>query len=188
MKKLAFTLLASFILISCSNSERDHRDQAAADTTSPQLDTTNKAQTYTADVNLNGDEKVFLLNSSISVHRIVELTHLASQKANDRNLRGQAKLLETGNRKMLDDLKAIANGKGIQLTNDEPKEIKILNEMPKNLFDKEYIKLILLEHANLIQELEKGSKLTNTNMKNFAVNSLPTVNKNNSDLAKILVN
>lgn len=107
MKRIIFILLTSAALAACTNSNREHRDNASTDSTLPLLDTTNKAQTYTADVNLNGDEKVFLLNVSLTTQRITEFTHLASQRATDLNLRKQAKKIESEYSKMLTDLQAL---------------------------------------------------------------------------------
>ncbi len=187
MKKIIFILITTVVFSACTNSNREHRDNASTDSTLPLLDTTNKAQTYTADVNLNGDEKVFLLNSSLTAQRIVEFTHLASQRATDLNLRKQAKNIESEYGKMLTDLQAIAKGKGIELSTNQPaEELQTLQNEPSANFDQLYVQLILKAHANLIQQLNMGEKLPNQAIKNFSSNSLIVANKNNSDFAKIL--
>lgn len=186
MKKLTAIFLAILATTACTNSERTHRDDAAVDTTLPLVDTTDKAQVYTADVNLNGDEKVFLLNASLSAQRIREFSHLASQQATNLDLRSQAKKFTHQYSTMLTHLKAIAKGKGILLTNEIAGELEILKKEQGANFDKLYVNLILVEHANLIQQLDNGIKLANEDIKNLATNGLTIVNRNNSDIAKIL--
>lgn len=187
MRKLAFILVASLAFTACNDTEkRDHRDNAATDSTLPLLDTTNKAQAYTADVNLNGDEKVFLLNTSLSAQRLYEFAHLAGQRAKDTGLRNQAKKMENQYSKMHSDLQAIAKGKGLLLTVNEISELKTLKEMSAADFDTKYTELILLEHANLVKQLDNGLTLPNADLKNFATNALPIANDNNSNIAKIL--
>ena len=187
MKKLTAILIAILATTACTNSERAHRDVAAVDTTLPLLDTTNKAQVYTADVNLNGDEKVFLLNASLSAKRIIEFSHLASQRAKNTNLRNQATKFAHQYNTMLTHLESLAKGKGILLsTNETIGELEVLKKEQGANFDKLYLDLILVEHANLIQQLDNGSKLVNEDIKNFATNGLTIVNRNNSDIAKIL--
>ena len=120
MKKLTYILITSLALSACSNSERESRDIAAEDTTLQLLDTTNKAQVYTADVDLNGNEKVFLLNTALSFQRLTTFTHLAMQRTTDQKLNAEAKQMETAYSKMLTDLQSIAKGKGILLTMNKP--------------------------------------------------------------------
>ncbi len=186
MRKLAFILIASLAFTACTNSEREHRDNAAADSTLPLLDTTNKAQTYTADVDLNGDEKVFLLNASLSAQRMHEFSHLGGQKAADKNLRTQAKKMEEEYSEMHSNLQAIAKGKGLLLTNNEIPELAVLKGLSGIAFDRKFNEFILMEHANLVEQLNVGLTLPNADIKNFATNSLPLVNENNSNMAKIL--
>ena len=187
MNKLTYILLLSLVLTACTNSERDHRDNAAVDTTLPLMDTTNKAQVYTADVNLSGDEKVFLLNTSLITKRLNEFAHLAAQSAKNSALRNQADKFEKQYGEMLTNLEAIAKGKGVLISNNETTaELSVLKKEQDANFDKTYTQLILVEHANLIQQLENGSKLENVAIKNFANNAITIVNLNNSDIAKIL--
>ena len=186
MRKLAFILMASLAVTACTISERTDRDRTAADSTLPLLDTTNKAQAYTADVDLTGDEKVFLLNASLSAQRMHEFSHLGGQKAADKDLRAQAKKMEEEYSKIHSDLQAIAKGKGLLLTNNEIPELAVLKGLSSIAFDRKFTEFILMEHANLVEQLNSGFNLKNSAIKNFATNSLPLVNENNSNMAKIL--
>lgn len=187
MKKLTYILIASLALGACTNSERTDRDTAATDTTLPLADTTNKAQVYTADVDLSGDEKVFLLNSSLSANRIIAFANLAKQRAKNTELRNQATKLSHQYNTMLMHLEVIAKGKGVLLSpNEKIGELEVLKKEQDAGFDKLYSNLILVEHTNLIQQLDKGSKVANEDIRNFATNGLTIVNRNNSDIAKIL--
>lgn len=187
MKRLTYILITVLAVTACTNSERTKRDAAAADTTLPLVDTTNKAQVYTADVDLNGDEKVFLLNSSLSAQRMIAFANLANQRAKNVDLRNQATKLAHQYNTMLIHLESLAKGKGILLnTTDAIGELAVLKKEQGASFDKLYANLILVEHTNLIQQLYNGSKVANEDIRNFASNGLTIVNRNNSDLAKIL--
>ena len=186
MKKLILILIGSIAISACTNSERIDRDQAAADSTLPLLDTTNKAQVYTADVDLTGDEKVFLLNASLSAQRLHEFSHLGGQKAADKDLRAQAKKMEADYSKMHSDLQAIAKGKGLLLTNNEIKELNVLKGLSGIAFDRKFNEFILMEQATMIDQLNNGLGLANSAIKNFATNSLLLANDNNNSMAKIL--
>ena len=187
MRKLAFILVASLAFTACNDTEkRDHRDNAATDSTLPLLDTTNKAQAYTADVNLNGDEKVFLLNASLSLQRLAEFAHLASNSAADASLRNQATKMDKEYSKMLKDLQAIAKGKGLMLTKNDISELGVLKTQEQTAFETKYSELILQEHANLTKQLDNGTKVANADIKNFANNALTIVDQNNRNIAKAL--
>ena len=186
MKKLILILIGSIAIGACTNSERIARDQAAADSTISLLDTTNKAQVYTADVDLTGDEKVFLLNASLSAQRLHEFSHLGSQRAADKLVRAQAAKMEGEYGKMHSDLQAIAKGKGLLLTNNEIKELEVLKGLSGIPFDRKFNEFILMEHITMINQLNSGVNLSNSAIKNFAANSLPLANENNNSMAKIL--
>jgi putative membrane protein len=187
MKRLAYIMITVLAVSACTNSERTDRDTAATDTTLPLADTTNKAQVYTADVDLSGDEKVFLLNSSLSAQRMIAFANLAKQRAKNTDLRNQATKLAHQYNTMLMHLELMAKGKGISLnTAEKIGELEVLKKEQDASFDKLYTNLILVEHTNLIQQLDKGSKVANEDIRNFATNGLAIVNRNNSDIAKIL--
>lgn len=187
MKRLAYMLITVLAVTACTNSERTDRDVAATDTALPLADTTNKAQVYTADVDLNGDEKVFLLNSALSAQRMIAFANLAKQRVQNTDLRNQATKLAHQYNTMLMHLELMAKGKGILLSTTETiGEVEVLKKEQGANFDKLYANLILVEHANLIQQLGNGSKVTNEDIRNFANNGLTIVNRNNSDIAKIL--
>lgn len=187
MKRLSYILLSVLALTACTNSERADRAVAATDTVLPIADTTNKAQVYTADVGLTGNEKAFLLNAALSAKRINAFAHLATQQAKSTDLRNQAAKFAHQYNTMLIHLETLATGKGISLGNTEKiAELAVLKKEQGDQFDQLYTKLVLAEHANLIQQLNNGSKVANNEIKTFASSGLNIVNRNNSDMAKLL--
>lgn len=187
MKKLTSILLLSLAFLACTNTDdREHRDNAAGDTTLPSMSTTNKAQIYTADVNLNGDEKVFLLNAHLSLQRLSEFAHLGSNRAISQGAKDQSVKMHKQYSKMLGDLEEIAKGKGLILSSNEITELPILRGQAKTVFMTKYVELLLKEHANLTTQLDNGTRLANANIKNFSNNALTVVDQNSRNIATAL--
>lgn len=187
MRKLIAILIAILATTACTNSESVPKDNTAVDTILPSVDTSNKAKTYAPETNLSNDENAFLLNSALSAKRIIALAHLATQRSKNTNLRNQATKLAHQYNTMLMHLESLAQNKGDLLNTAETvDELKVLKKEQDVNFDKLYAKVILAEHAKLIQQLENGTKVPNQAIKNFATNGLVIVNGNNRDIAKLL--
>ena len=112
----------------------------------------------------------------------VQLGKLAQEKSSNAKVKDFASKMVTDHSKANDELKALAQSKGITLTgtlNDEhQKHIKDLNEKTGADFDKAYMKLMVDDHKDDIDKFQKCSKDSkDADVKAFATKTIPVLQK-----------
>lgn len=120
---------------------------------------------------------VELANASMTE---VELSKLAQTKAVNARLKSFADMMVTDHAAAGDKLKTLATAKSIalpdKLSDASQEKLKELNKKTGNDFDKAYMNDMLEGHKNAAEKLQKGSTdLQDTELKNFASTTLPTV-------------
>lgn len=120
----------------------------------------------------------------------VELSKVAQTKAVNPRLKSFADMMVRDHTAANDKLKGIAAAKNItlpaNLSDDSQKKLDALNKKTGKDFDKAYIDDMLDGHEKTIDKLQKGSTdLQDADLKNFATQTLPTVQMHQDSIKAI---
>jgi putative membrane protein len=112
----------------------------------------------------------------------VQLGMIARDKAMSQRVKDFGSMMVMDHSKGNDDLMARAKSQNIALPakpgDDEQKMIDELSKKTGAAFDKAYMDMMLSDHKNDIAEFKEASeKCTNTSIKNFALQTLPVLEK-----------
>jgi putative membrane protein len=201
MKKLSFlcVMAAGMLAIqSCGDNNNKESVGAASDTTNTVThdatspDTMNHAPSTAATTSssLTDDENKFVINAASGGMMEVQLGKLAQEKSSNIKVKDFASKIVTDHTKANDELKALAQSKGITLTetlkDEHQKHITDLNEKTGADFDKAYMKLMVEDHKDDIDNFQKCSKDSkDADVKAFATKTIPVLQKHLAD-AKIV--
>jgi putative membrane protein len=110
----------------------------------------------------------------------VSLGQLASSKATDPGVKAFGDRMVTDHTRLGDELKQLAQTKGVTLPTDVDDEAKKtsdkLSKLTGKAFDKEYISDMVKDHEKDVKEFEKQSKeAKDADLKTWVTNSLPTL-------------
>jgi putative membrane protein len=122
----------------------------------------------------------------------VQLGQIAQTKAMDPRVKAFGSMMVQDHSAANDELKRLADAKHINLPGtlsaDEQDKIDDLNKKTGKDFDKAYMHMMLDDHKKDIREFEKaGNDLTDPDLKNFAMKTLPALQKH-LDSAKAITN
>jgi putative membrane protein len=120
----------------------------------------------------------------------VELGQLAQQKAADPQIKDFGAMMVSDHSKANDQMKTLAKNKGISLpatlSRDEQKLKNNLSSKSGEDFDKAYVKAMIKDHKEDIKDFQDAIKsLKDTDLKNFAINTLPVLKKHLDAIKKI---
>jgi predicted outer membrane protein len=184
MKNTHLLLLLTVTMVSlgsCQGGDRNHRDQAATTVADSTSDTTKRAQMYTSDVDLNGDEKAFILSVSDDALLEAEAGTLIVQKTKNPMVKSLAQQIIKAYTKANKDLTLIAKGKGLNvetvLSEEHLAQVKSLNTLSGTALDKSYISLVISTHSHDESLFGKAAIFRNKDLKIFALNFLPEIQK-----------
>ncbi|MBC8985366.1 DUF4142 domain-containing protein [Pedobacter sp. N36a] len=182
MKKYWKNVLPVCLLIgmqACTQGDRNGRDEAATGIVDSLSDTTLRAKAITADVDVNGNGKMFVLNASTVELQAIEAANLAMNKSKDKQVKDFAASLLKDHKEANAELNRIASAKGIQLaqaiSGKSEEDLKVLNTLVNREFDLQYIRMVIDQHQKALQLFTDGSGLTDPELKAFAVKALPSV-------------
>ena len=193
MKKLSFLcLMAAGVLAiqSCGDNNNDNNVAANADTVTTTTnndalsDTTNmnRADNATASSSLTDEDNKFVMKAASGGLMEVELGKLAQAKASNAKVKEFGSMMVTDHSKANDELKALAQSKGITLpgtmTDEHQKHVKDLSEKTGNDFDEAYMKMMVNDHKDDVDNFEECSKDSkDADLKAFATKTLPVLQK-----------
>ena len=193
MKKLSFLcLMAAGVLAiqSCGDNNNDNNVAANADTVTTTTnndalsDTTNmnRADNATATSSLTDEDNKFVMKAASGGLMEVELGKLAQAKASNAKVKEFGSMMVTDHSKANDELKALAQSKGITLpgtmTDEHQKHVKDLSEKTGNDFDEAYMKMMVNDHKDDVDNFEECSKDSkDADLKAFATKTLPVLQK-----------
>lgn len=176
-------------LQACSNPDRNGRDEAAGTIVDSLSDTTQRAQAMTADVNLNGDGKVFALSAATGGLMEVEAASLAIKKSKDKAVKDFAANMLKDHTLANQELSGIAEAKGLQPAKTLPEEssahLTMLGTLADREFDVQYIRMMIADHQKTVQLFTDGSRLADAQLKAFAVKTLPIIQQHYDAAVKI---
>lgn len=168
-------------LQACGNTDRKGRDEAAGNITDSLSDSTRGAQVVTADVNLNGDGKVFALSAATGGLMEVEAAALALKKSKNKEVKDFAEQMLKDHGAANAELEKIANAKGLNLTKTLPDalagHLADMNTLADRAFDVQYIRMMVKDHQNTVNLFTEGSRLADAELKAFAVKTLPVIQR-----------
>jgi putative membrane protein len=188
MTKINLLPIAFAIILmagSCQNENRNNRDKAATNVTDTTMDTTARAQMYTSDVDLQGNEKLFFLSAINGAMLDIEAGTMAERKTKDPLVKAFAHKMVVAATKANKNLGLIAKGKGISpptvLSEENLSQMAALKTVSGELFDKTYVKLATQSLAAADLLLGKAATFKNDDIKTFAINSLSDVQQNHKE-------
>ena len=175
--------------VSCQNENRNNRDKPATSVTDTTMDTTQRAQMYTSDVDLQGNEKLFILNAINSAMLDIETGTMVERKTKDPVVKSFARKMVAASTKANKNLALIAKEKGINpptvQSGDNLTQITTLKKLSGNLLDKTYIKLASTSLASSDLLFGKAATFKNKDIKTFAINALSDIQQNHKEAIAI---
>lgn len=197
MKKLSILglMVAGMLAVqSCgdNNSNNETTEDTTGDTTgmvhndgTSMTDTNmnnNGAAGATTSSTLSDDDNKFVLKAASGGMMEVELGRLAQQKASSAQVKEFGSMMVTDHTKANDELKSLAQAKGITLPatmkDEHQKHVKDLSEKTGVEFDKAYMKMMVDDHKEDIDDFEDCSKDSkDADLKAFATKTLPVLQK-----------
>lgn len=176
-------------LQSCQNANRNNRDEAATANRDTISDTTARAQAYTADVDLNGDEKTFIINAATAGMMEVEAGKIAVTNTHNTKIKNFASMMVKDHTKANADLGKVAKGKGLALPDALPekqmKDLATLKSLTGRTFDTQYITMMINGHADAEALYGHATGYKNEALKNFILNTLPVIQEHRKTITRI---
>jgi len=189
MKKLSIAILlfSGVALFAACNGNNSNTSTSTSDSTNT-TDTSTTAATNPDTMNTAGNAMIdentkdFVNKAATGGMEEVELGNLAQQKATNQRLKDFGKMMVDDHTKANDELKTLAAKKSIDVptavTDDQRKDIDKLSKKSGADFDKAYENMMVDDHKKDIDEFKKAENKVNDNdIKNFAINTLPTLEK-----------
>jgi len=123
----------------------------------------------------------------------VQLAQLAQQKASSEGVKQYATMLEKDHTNANNELKQVAEQKGVDLPADiGPKHqamMQKLQGLSGDQFDRAYIKLMVQDHKKDIKEFQRESdRSMDSDVKAFASKTLPTLQKHLTEIEQLASN
>jgi putative membrane protein len=192
MKKLSFVCLmaAGMFVISCGDNSNDNNVASNADTATSTTnndattmsDTANRSDNATATSSLTDKDNQFVMKAASGGLMEVELGKLAQTKASNPKVKEFGSMMVTDHSKANDELKSLAQSKGITLpgtlTDEHQKHVKDLGEKTGADFDEAYMKMMVNDHKDDVDDFEDCSKDSkDADLKAFATKTLPVLQK-----------
>jgi putative membrane protein len=191
MKKPIFFVitLVSISLQGCFNDDRGQRDAAATSAIDQTEDTTQRAQNYTADVDINGDEKSFLSQAASGSMGEIAAGNLIIQKSTNPAVKAFAERMVKEHTKANKELEEIAKTKGLvfpnTLSEKQLKEIAAMKELSGRSIDVQYITMMINNHAQTVALYGKATSFKDSALKAFASTNLPVVQMHRKEAIKL---
>lgn len=185
------TILGASMLLSaasCTPSKEKQRENAGitADST---IDATTKAKISTADIDMDGAEKSFILATHSQSLYVTELTTIAA-KSKHTGLRAFAKKIAANYQKMSVDVEKIAERKGIllerKLSDTQQKELDAIKELSSPTLDQQVLQKLQSFQASFTTLFKEAQNLSNTDVQNFAKNGLIEIHSQQAETTKLI--
>ena len=185
-------LLLSGVISSCNNNSDTTKvdskdstmttvssmDSLKKDSSSTVNNTTSNASQAPADENTIK----FVQKAASGGMMEVELGKLAQQKGLNQRVKDFGSMLNTDHTNANNELKSIATSKNITIPSsmnaEDQKHVDMLSSKSGVAFDKAYIGMMVEDHKGDIKDFKKASEnLKDADIKNFAMKTLPTLQK-----------
>jgi putative membrane protein len=129
---------------------------------------------------LSAADKKFVTDAAQGGMAEVELGQLATQNAESQEVKDFGQRMVTDHTKANDQLKQIAEQKGVTLPSDLPAKEKSMKDKMSKLkgeqFDRAYMQHMVMDHKKDVAEFQKASTTCkDSDLKSFASQTLPTL-------------
>jgi putative membrane protein len=179
----AFTAIVSMIACQGPTTDRTDDDSAAAIRQEPvntQTDAT-RDTAMGAQTTLDDRSRTFMNEAAMGGMAEVEFGRLAQEKASNPRVKAFGEMMVKDHSQANEDLKSLANKKNLTLPTDMGKHQRHMDDLNKKTgaeFDKAYMKMMVDDHKEDVDEFEDAAKDANDpEVKNFASQKLPTLRK-----------
>jgi putative membrane protein len=129
--------------------------------------------------NLSHSDRNFITKAAEGGMAEVELGKLATQKAQDPQVKQFGQRMVDDHSKANEKLKQVAASKNVTLPSESSKDAKReedkLNKLSGEKFDKEYMSHMVSDHKKDVSEFRSASKSKDADVKQFASETLPTL-------------
>jgi len=165
------------VLIGCS-------DTTNINNTNSNTNTTNTNRTASPSparsATLTESDRNFLMEAAQGGTAEVELGRLASQKAQNPEVKRFGERMVTDHSKANDELKQLATQKGVTLPTDlgaeQKQEMDRLSKLSGAAFDREYMKLMVEDHDKDVKAFQdEANRATDPDVRSFASKILPII-------------
>ena len=181
MKMTAMALIAvttGLSLQSCHNSETNDAKTTTTVAADSTLDTLNDVA-KNKNTKLTDEETDFVQKAAIGGMMEVDAANLALQKSKNPAVKEFAQMMITDHGKANNELKAIAQQKGLGLPASYPVAEKAHMDQMKSLkedgFDRHYIKMMVDDHVATLDLFRKAKLFADNDLKTFATKTLPVL-------------
>ncbi len=143
------------------------------------------ARAADSDKKLSSKDSKFVMNAATGGEMEVALGKLAASKASSEDVKKFGQQMVDDHSKANDELKALAQSKGVDLTKAQEKATKMQAKQEEKLskkdgaaFDKAYVDMMVKDHEKDVKEFEEASKDSDdADLKAWASKTLPTLQK-----------
>lgn len=194
MKKLiAITIVASSMVMACTNTQERRTASDSLYTTSDAVDSMGRVDVTTPDeynrnrvpgtvAVLRTDDSAFVMKALQGSMMEVELGKLAQQNTSNPRVKAFGEMMINDHQSAGNELRQIIGEKGWNIRTDDHSghrdELKKLSDEKGADFDKKYISMMEKDHKKDIEEFEKaGEKLADPELKAFIQKTLPVLHK-----------
>ena len=146
----------------------------------PAMSTNKTAPRGASDAKLSHGEKKFIEDTAKDGMAEVQLGQLAAQKAGSEDVKKFGQKMVDDHTKANDQLKQLAQSKGVELPTDIDRSAKREHDKLSKLsgadFDREFMKGMVKDHQKAVKEFQKeATKAKDPDVRNFAAKTLPTL-------------
>lgn len=187
---LPLAVLVTCLTVSCNNAANtdtnsDSTDVNRTDTAGVLRDTSGvRPDTSTSTLNsqpLDEDSRKFIIEATSGGNLEVKLGNLAQTNGSSPRVKEFGAMMIKDHSDANNQLKNIAQSFNLQVSDSLSKmhqrHVDNLNKKKGAAFDKAYMSMMVNDHKTDIKEFEKASKSSNTAISNFALQTLPALNK-----------
>lgn len=184
--KYVLAIVIALLVAACGAEKNDMTGTPESDTTgSVQTEQTSSASATTTGEsggtvsNLSTSDKEFVTSAGMAGLAEVQMGNLAVQKAQSAEVKAFAQRMVTDHSKANEELKQLATVKGIalpaELAGDPQKGLEHLAMLSGTEFDNAYMQHMVADHQNAVALFQKAAAAQDTDLKGFAVRTLPTL-------------
>lgn len=188
-RKNIWSVCLLIALQACGQADKGGREEVANRIAKATNDTTQMAKATTADVNLNGDGKMFVLSAATGGAMEIEAAKLAIKKGKDKLVKDFAAQMLKAHTLSNDELNGIANHKGFELPEALPEDLtmhlKDFNTLAGRAFDQQYIRMMISDHQKTVQLFTEGTRLKDPELRAFAIKTLPLIKQHSQTAENI---
>ncbi|MEO6681875.1 MAG: DUF4142 domain-containing protein [Ginsengibacter sp.] len=182
MKKLAIPVLFAITILfaACDNSANSDADNINDSITDQNRET----------ASLDNSAQKFAEKAAMGSMMEIEAGKIAAEKATNPDVKALAQKMVDDHSKISDDLKAVAASKNMvlptMLSESQQKDLNDLREKTGNEFDKAFVNMMVDDHKDDVDAFQDAAdKLDDPDIKNFAINTLPILQKHLASVQEI---